>query len=127
MSWLAHPDRYRTDKGAAERHGLPGTSDRRCEELMARVVLLTGSLAELDTCHALCANALAAGGHEVWVGSVNRVSAHDADVCTIVGGRPPQTEPGPGPCPGHGRAQSGPAGPAGSYCAGAVPETATPA
>ncbi|MGW7090425.1 ATP-grasp domain-containing protein [Streptomyces sp. NPDC054871] len=47
-----------------------------------RVALLIGTLTELDTCHALYANALTAAGHEVWCGSVNSLSSHDAEVRT---------------------------------------------
>ncbi|WP_438483757.1 hypothetical protein [Streptomyces sp. S186] len=36
-----------------------------------RIVLLVGTLAELDSCHALYANHLFADGHEVWIGMVN--------------------------------------------------------
>ncbi|MDI3420671.1 ATP-grasp domain-containing protein [Streptomyces luteolus] len=47
-----------------------------------RVALLIGTLTELDTCHALYANALTADGHEVWVGSVNHLTGHGPDVRT---------------------------------------------
>ncbi|MDI3387675.1 hypothetical protein QIS99_15920 [Streptomyces sp. B-S-A8] len=50
-----------------------------------RVALLIGSLAELDTCHALYANALAADGHEVWVGSVNSLSAAGGELSMTAG------------------------------------------
>ncbi|MBW5420979.1 hypothetical protein GKQ77_05260 [Streptomyces sp. BG9H] len=50
-----------------------------------RVALLIGTLAELDSCHALYANSLVAGGHEVWIGSVNRLSGAGEEVLVVAG------------------------------------------
>jgi glutathione synthase len=55
------------------------------KELPVRVVLLIGTLAELDSCHDLYANTLTAAGHEVWIGSVNSLPGSGEDVLMTAG------------------------------------------
>lgn len=68
-----------------------------------RVALLIGTLAELDSRHALYANTLAADGHGVWLGSINSLTGAGKEVrsgtplstdqrrlCERVGERPPR-------------------------------------
>ncbi|MFJ6799011.1 hypothetical protein [Streptomyces sp. NPDC091268] len=50
-----------------------------------RVALLIGTLAEVESCQALYANTLAGLGHEVWVGSVNGLSARNDEIRAVGG------------------------------------------
>lgn len=71
------------------------------EETALRVALLIGTIAELDTCHALSATALAAAGHDVWIGSVNSLSCAQGEVTmTAVGVDDGQELKAHAPCPG---------------------------